>query len=72
MSVYCKLIQQIRATKREFCTIKVNNNNNNNNNNNYRTFIMRKFHKCSNAHDKIKNKIKKAKKLKLQLRVNLQ
>ena len=50
VSVYCKLIQQIRATKREFCTIKVNNNNNNsnnnnNNNNNYRTFIMRKFHK---------------------------
>ena len=45
VSVYCKLIQQIGATKREFCTIKVNNNNNNNNNNNYRTFIMRKFHK---------------------------
>ena len=79
MSVYCKLIQQIRATKREFCTIKVNNNNNNNNNDNYRTFIIIIGHiqctnsiKCSNAHDKIKNKIKKAKKLKLQLRVNLQ
>ena len=75
MSVYCKLIQQIRATKREFCTIKVNNNNNDN----YRTFIIIIGHiqctnsiKCSNAHDKIKNKIKKAKKLKLQLRVNLQ
>ena len=55
------------------------NNNNNNNNDNYRTFIIIIGHiqctnsiKCSNAHDKIKNKIKKAKKLKLQLRVNLQ
>ena len=54
-------------------------NNNNNNIDNYRTFIIIIGHiqctnsiKCSNAHEKIKNKTKKAKKLKLQLRVNLQ